>query len=109
MYESIRVHKLQIFLGNGGVRNLIVHIRRINQWSSVTAHGACVRNGRAGGGEDPCVLEGRQQQKRFALSKYTSRERLPLFECLLSLSLAAQLSGKPHEESGHTVAIAVIH
>ena len=109
MYESIRVHKLQIFLSNGGVRNLIIHIRRINQWSSVTAHGACVRNGRAGGGEDPCVFRRKTAAKRFALSRYTSRERLPLFECLLSLSLAAQLSGKPHEESGHTVAIAVIH
>ena len=109
MYELIRVHKLQIFLGNGGVRILIIHIRRINQWSSVMAHGACVTNGRVGEGEDPCVSRRKTAAKRFALSRYTFRERLPLFECLLSLSLAAQLSGKPHEESCHTVAIAVIH
>jgi len=73
------------------------------------AHGACVRNGRAGGGEDPCVSRRKTAAKRFALSRHTSWERLPLLKCLLSLSSAAQLLGKPYEESGHTIAIAIIH
>ena len=47
--------------------------------------------------------------KRFVLSSYTSQDRPPLLECSLSLSSAAQVSGKAHEDCGHTIVITIVH
>jgi len=51
----------------------------------------------------------RDGSKVITLSRCTFWDRPSLLECSLPLALAAQLLGKVHEVSGHTLVITVVH